>query len=234
LVDKFVAEAYHGGFVFDNVFLSDLDRVNLDPYKVVVFTNTYHLSAANKELIRRKVARNGRHVVWNYMPGYADGGGLDLEHVSGVTGMSLKRIDFAGKPTVNVSGEGMPEVSYSFQGPVSPLLAVADAKAVPLGKLAGTDHVVLARKGGKGYTSWYGTLPLHTPELMRSVMRAAGVHIYNEHTSDVTFSGSGLLWIHSVDGGHRTVRLRNGKTLQLDLPPKSTTLYDNRTGEKLL
>jgi hypothetical protein len=37
-----------------------------------------------------------------------------------------------------------------------------------------------------------------------------------------------------VDGGHRTVRLRNGKTLQLDLPPKSTTLYDNRTGEKLL
>jgi hypothetical protein len=234
VVDKLVAEAYHAGFVFDNVFLSDLDRVNLDQYKVVVFTNTYHLTDADKELVRRKVARNGRHLVWNYMPGYTDGRGLDVKHVSSITGMSLQRIDFGGKPTVNVSGAGMPEVSYSFNGPVSPLLAVADPKAVPLGRLAGTDHVVLARKAGKGYTSWYGTLPLHTPELMRSVMQAAGVHIYNEHTSDVTFSGSGLLWIHSVDGGSRTVRLRNGKTLQLDLPPKSTTLYNNQTGEKLL
>jgi hypothetical protein len=234
VVDKLVAEAYHAGFVFDNVFLSDLDRVNLDQYKVVVFTNTYHLTDADKELIRRKVARDGRHLVWNYMPGYTDGQGLDVKHVSSITGMSLQRIDFGGKPTVNVSGAGMPEVSYSFNGPVSPLLAVADPKAVPLGRLAGTDHVVLARKAGKGYTSWYGTLPLHTPELMRSVMQAAGVHIYNEHTSDVTFSGSGLLWIHSVDGGSRTVRLRNGKTLQLDLPPKSTTLYNNQTGEKLL
>ena len=40
--------------------------------------------------------------------------------------------------------------------------------------------------------------------------------------------------IHSLDGGQRTIRLRNGKELNLTLPGKSNTVLDANTGEVLL
>jgi hypothetical protein len=167
------------------------------------------------------------------MPGYTNGDSLSIGHVQELTGMKLSRIDFSTKPSVEITWNHAPNIKYSFQAAVSPLLAIRDKEAEPLGKLGSTAHTVFARKKRKGHTSWYATLPLHEGPLFRAIMKEAGVHIYNENTSDVTFSGSGLLWIHSVEGGPRTIILKNGKKLELNLPAKSTTLYHNTTGEMI-
>jgi hypothetical protein len=40
--------------------------------------------------------------------------------------------------------------------------------------------------------------------------------------------------MHSVFGGERLLRLRNGKELTVVLPPNSTEVFDARSGERLL
>jgi hypothetical protein len=58
----------HAGVVGDHIFLFDLDRVNLKQYKAVVFLNVHKMTAKEREFIKTKVCRDGRTVVWNYMP----------------------------------------------------------------------------------------------------------------------------------------------------------------------
>jgi hypothetical protein len=148
--------------------------------------------------------------------------------------MQVKQIDVADNPAVKVAAPGFPAIEFSFRGPVYPLVSIIDKNVQALGKLTGTENTVLARKNNKHFTSWYSTLPLHGPELMRKVLQEAGAHVYSSNSTDVLYSGSGLLWIHTVEGGRRTIRLKNGKTIDITLTPKSTTLYNNQTGEQLL
>lgn len=77
------------------------------------------------------------------------------------------------------------------------------------------------------------------PPLLRSFLRAAGVHVYLD-TDDVVYAGNGWLAIHTRDGGRRRVALpfparvtdafrdvpvaERADGLDLDLPPRSTLL----------
>jgi hypothetical protein len=233
LNDKVISELYHAGVVFDNIFLSDLPKANLDQYKAIVFMNTFFISDKERAFIKNKVAQNGRHLIWNYLPGYTNGKNLNMAYVAELTGMQVKQIEVAGNPAVKVAAPGFPATEYSFRGPVYPLVSITDKNAQSLGKLTGTENIVLARKNNPNFTSWYSTLPLHGPELMQKVLQEAGAHVYSSETADVLFSGSGLLWIHTAEGGRRTIRLKNGEKMEITLPPKSTTLYNNQTGEQI-
>jgi hypothetical protein len=97
ITDQQSADAYKAGAVFDQVFITDLQKVDLKKYKAVVFSNTFALSDAEKKFIKEKVAKDGRHIVWNYMPGYTNGSINNLQFVRDVTGMEVaKRILPAG------------------------------------------------------------------------------------------------------------------------------------------
>jgi hypothetical protein len=133
-----------------------------------------------------------------------------------------------------VNGVGEKEYRYSVQGKaVNPLLVVQDKQATSLGVVAGTDYTAFARKEQKQYTSWYLALPPAQPALWRSVFRAAGAHIYND-SGDIFYSGSGLLVAHTAAGGNRTIRLKNGQEIKVDLPANSTTVLEAQSGKVLL
>jgi hypothetical protein len=55
----------------------------------------------------------------------------------------------------------------------------------------------------------------------------------NDH-DDATTMGDGLLMVHTLAGGPRTLHLPGGKTLSVTLPPRSTTVFNAQTGETLL
>ncbi len=65
------------GALYDPIHLMDLERVDLRPYRAVIFANTFLLSARQREFIRGHVAQDGRHLVFLYAPGYSDGRRLD-------------------------------------------------------------------------------------------------------------------------------------------------------------
>ena len=93
-----------------------------------------------------------------------------------------------------------------------------------------TRQVVVAKKRLPGSTSWVATLSLHDPDLMRAIFREAGAHIYDDR-NDAVLATSRLLMVHTVDGGRRSLRLRNGKAIEVTLPPRSTQLFDAETGK---
>ena len=99
--------------------------------------------------------------------------------------------------------------------------------------LGGRPDVVVARKNFPTHTAVYATLPVNGTDVFRKLLRDAGCHVYNDR-NDFTYVNSGIMLIHSLDGGQRTIRLRNGKELNLTLPEKSNTVLDANTGEVLL
>ena len=74
--------------------------------------------------------------------------------------------------------------------------------------------------------------PITTDE-WRKIFAEAGAHLYLDH-GEIIHAGGGLILIHTKAGGRRRLTLRNNKTIDLDLPPKSSWLFDASTGERLL
>jgi hypothetical protein len=206
----------------------------MDQYKAVVFVNTWLLTPAQKQMIQSNVAKNGRHLVWLYAPGYTDGKTVQKEFTERVTGIKMRLLPQDTTTTVVITREGEKEYRYSVQNKaVNPLLVVQDNRAATLGVIAGTDYTAFARKEQKQYTSWYLSLPSAEPALWRSIFSTAGAHIYNV-SGDIFYAGSGLLVVHTATGGNRTIRLKNGQDVNVTLQANSTTVLEAQTGKILL
>ena len=233
-IDRPSADAYHSGAVFHMIYLNDLERADLANYKVVVFSNTFYLTDEQKKYIKKNVASNGRHIIWNYLPGYTNGKKLDIGFVSEVTGVSLNLETRSVEPVVRIRGEGLPEVELKITKPTSPLPVIVDKKAIALGYFGHEQNsVAFAMKELDNSTSWICSIPLSDPAVLRAIFKKAGVHIYSEE-GDVIYDGAGIFSVHTLEGGKRTFSLRNGKVIETTLPPSSTTLFDSVTGDVLL
>lgn len=225
--DQMVEEALRSGTAGDHVYLFDLQKVDLSRYKAIVFVNAYKMSAADRKFIQEKVAQNGRTLIWNYLPGYTDGWENSLDFVTELTGMKLRKIDSPAKPKVIFS---KPDTSWTFESAVQPLVTIEDSDVEIFGKLDSLNHTVIARKKFPTHTSLFAALPIHGSDAWREVFRAANCHIYNEK-NDFTYANDNLLLLHTASGGTRTLHLRNGKTVALNLPGAVTWLLDAETGE---
>lgn len=225
--DQMVEEALRSGTAGDHIYLFDLPRADLDRYKAVVFVNAYKMSAAERQFIRDKVAQNGRTLIWTYLPGYTDGERNSLDFVSELSGLALRAVESPQQPRVHFS---KPDTSWAFESAVRPLVAIESPEAETLGTLEGTTHSVIARRQFPTHSSLLAALPLHGARVWREVFRAAGCHIYNEQ-DDFSSANDGLILLHTATSGSRSLRLRNGRSVSLQLPGAATWLLDAETGE---
>ena len=85
------------------------------------------------------------------------------------------------------------------------MLAVADAEAEPLGFLR-SDAVGLARKRHPEWTSVFSSAPCLPTNLLRELLRQAGVHIYAEG-GDVIYANQSMLAISASSSGMKTLTL---------------------------
>jgi hypothetical protein len=219
--DRCSSAIYRTGACFHMAYLSDLERIDWPRYRAVVFANTWLLSTRQRAYIARTVAREGRHVVWVYAPGYSDGTRLSTELISETTGMSIERIELALPPSI-------PQV-IEMESPVTPLFSARNDTAEVIERFEGTAFPAVARRERGDSTSWFCALPPTLPGLLRRIFRESGAHLYCQ-SDDVLFGGWGLLCIHTLDGGPREITLRGGKRIAIRLPPRSTTLIDAETG----
>ncbi len=222
--DSLVA-AYHTGAMIDTVLLSDLPLVDLDRYRVVVFAHTPLLRSDVRTFVRDRVQATGRTVVFIHAPGYTDGENLSLDRLSETVGMKMVQASLDGVPAVVTSLGGLSNGRYSLTESANPMFAVDDEQATALGKFEGTTHVALARIEKADHTIWYSALPLTNADVLRTILREAGAHIYVD-TGDVVLATADTVCIHSVDGGSRALRLPGGGQIETVLPPRSTTFFD--------
>ena len=228
--DDSVEQSMKSGVVGDHVYDFDLERVNLDQYKAVIFMNSYMLTPAQKKLIKEKVAKNGRTLIFNYLTGITDGKKIDFS-------LAEEFINVKMAPALAYSPQKVsyiePDFTYQFQGPVDPMVIINDTQTVPLAYLGDSKAVVAAKKEFADYKVVFAALPINGTDVFRAIYKDAGCHVYNE-APDFTFCGTGLLLIHTKDGGKRTIYLKNGKKLDFDMAPKSNLLLNAETGEVIL
>lgn len=232
LVNEVMADVGRSGAVADSIYLFDLPRVDLSRYRAVVFVNTLCMTADQREFVRSTVACAGRTLVWQYMPGIVDGKRLDPAMTAGLTGIDLEPVDGRPKPTLCLDLPGGPSVERECWEPIEPLYTLTgDVEA--LGTLKGSGAVLVGRKDFGDHVCLHAVMPVLGPGVFRAIFREAGAHIYNDH-DDALHAGCGVVWLHTVAGGPRTLRLRNGREVGLDLPPLSTQVFDAETGEREL
>ena len=233
-IDDFTEDLFHAGAAVDMIYLFDLERIDLTPYRMVIFPNAYFLSPEQRQMIHQRVACAGRHLLWMSAPGYTDGQRLDPAFIADTTGIAVARAPESIEASVTVTADSLPAVSFGLAPTaVRPLFAVSDHNALSLGRLGASQEVGLARKDLPEHTAWFSSVPVRNPSLIRAILNEAGVHLYQE-SGDVTYASNGMVCLHTLDGGARDVKLRNGKTVNLTLPPKPTVLLDADTGERLL
>src|SRR5579872_1661899 len=75
------------GAPFDSILVDDLALLDTAPYRLIVFLNTYNLTAAQRDLIRRKALRKGKTILWCYAPGLFDGNRASPDAMAALTGI---------------------------------------------------------------------------------------------------------------------------------------------------
>lgn len=231
VIDQSIEDALRAGVASDHIYLFDLDKVNLNQYKVIFFVNCYKMTDAQRQFIIEKVAQNNRTIIWNYLSAYLNGYNNDLKHVMELTGMKIDTIPSPDKPTITAPAL---DSTYTFSGAFQPAVVIKDSASTAFGWITNYDNeVVFAKKQLPTHTSIFASFPLQKTALFRTIFTEAGCHIYNDK-NDFTYANSGLILIHTVGGGARTIHLKNNKTVNMILPKASTTLIDAETGAALL
>lgn len=231
-VDELSAALLHTGVVYDDALLSELEELDYTRYRAVVFANTFLLTPRQQAFIRERVARDGRHLVWNYLPGYSDGQSLSLDRVSDVTGFGLRLVMPPGSPRLIVDQSPFAPAESGLWHAV-PVPIINDIHADIFGRLTDVEGGAFGRKRFAEHTAWLCSFPIRSPDVLREVLRQAGAHIIGQ-ANDVYHYGADMLCIHTADGGARALTLPNGRTLTLTLRPRSTVVLDGTTGALLI
>lgn len=225
---------WKSGVAFDAVYLEDLELINIDQYKVIIFNNTFSINASQQAFIEQKLKRQNRNIIWFYAPGYSNGDNVSIKRISNLTDMKMEKMELKGSPKISVTELTKDTFSYSMSDTeIKPLFFVSDDKVKSYGRFSSTDKVAIAKKSLKDHTSWYVALPSYDSQLLKELIAESGAHIYTS-SSDIVYAGDGLLGIHSKEGGERNIKLKSGKKITLTLPVGScTTILDSETGQVL-
>ncbi len=220
------------GAAVDRIFLMDLAKVDLARYKLVVFGNTFVLSAQDRALIKAKVLTPGRTVVFMSGAGYSDGAVNDVGLIGDLVGMRVERAAAAAsQPRVRLDDQALAvddrglRTRFRVIGPVDREIGhYADGS------------IAAAVKNVGGCRVYYFGVPLKAPlGAFRALLRDCQVRTYVEGTTekDCVVVGGGMIGIYSVQGGVKYVKPMNGERRRVELPPYSALYFDLQTGDAL-
>lgn len=196
---------YKFGAPHDSILVDDLELVNIDQYKLIIFLNTYNLTDRQRALINNRIKQKGRIILWCYAPGLFNGSKASAEAMEELTGIKIvpSEDETFIAPKITLSDvehpilNDMKYAGFTVIGPENKsckLFSVEDDEAMALGRLPGTDDITLAYKDIDGWTSIYAITPALPPEFYRSLAKYAGVHIYNDK-SDTLYASKSYLTI---------------------------------------
>jgi hypothetical protein len=219
------------GAPYDCILTDDLNLLDTTRYKLIVFLNAYHLSDAQRRLIRRKLLNSGRTVLWCYAPGCFNGNAAPTDGMRSLTGMNIVQAadDTPIAPSVKLAAGTHPLLlqkdlagaEFGMRDRCARLFSVQDSAAETLGTLPGSTAVTLAAKRMQEWTSVYSMTPVLPPAFYRELARLAGVHIYSER-DEALYANRSYLTIAANEAGTRTIRL-----------PQNVDVFDAVSEQKL-
>ena len=163
---RFNLNALHkSGVAFESYNLSDITRLDLSRYKMLVFLYAPVISDEIKSIIS---STPDKLKVFVHLPDVASSGKLDLDAPSKLTGISMQPHTDSGKVVYGDS-------AFGFRAPLSPLYRIADEQAEVIASYENGDSAV-ALKDGFAYIP-VGNAP---SELWNELAKRAGAHVYTD------------------------------------------------------
>ena len=197
---------FRSGVPFDVYLDSDLDKPDMLKYKGYLFLDSIHLTDKIRQHINA-LKREGRVLAWVWAQGIA-GDTLSAANAASLCGINLALSRDTGVVTVKPNdGYGPP---YGSEAKFSPMVYPDNASAQTIGTLL--SPVSLAGKPGlsiKKNTDWttiYSAAPRLSPEMIRTIARLAGVHVYAKGNDPIYISHE-YIGIHAKEAGTRNITL---------------------------
>lgn len=205
---------YYSGCLFDQIHLDDLKQVDLSPYKVVVFMNTFLMDAQERNAIEQRVARQNRHLIWTYAPGYLSPDKAGIEQIEALVKLDLDTFELDTIPEIIINDWLGDSLMLKAKGPYSPTIYIQDTTVTQLGVFRHSAKVGVGYKVFTQFTSWYSSLPITDYRVFRAIFEKAGVTLFTKE-KDVVYGGTNWLLYHSAFEGMKTFTWK-GKTYQIE------------------
>ena len=198
LLQDMVREFNSTGGVVDIYRLSDLAEMDLSQYRLVVPLHTFALTSQKWDTVRARLAESAT-ILWCYAPGAIAGGTVSLANIDKLTGFSL--IERGTAQAASVLFDGLPSAEWASadNNPVLFLEIIPKENQAVIGSYSGGGAAVVAE--GR---SIYCAAPILKAEHLRSIMEAAGCHLY---------APSGTV----IYGDNRFIALFNGTDTDFEL-----------------
>jgi len=198
------------GVAWDAYLLTDFLRADLPSYKLYLCLNAFFVPDPLREAIHRKAAATGATVLWIYAPGYCTDTGLSVEVMKALTGVGVqaeeRELAPVLKPTDHTLCPRELDATQASGIAVSPAFRVDDPSAQVIALRASDGAPAVALQRMTGWTSIYSASYNLPPNLLRSLARAAGCHVYLE-TGDPLYADNAFICIHAAKEGEKTVTL---------------------------
>ena len=216
---------YRCGASIGFYLLSDLKRPNFPPAKVLIFLNAWRVDSAVRKVIREKLERDGRTLIWMYGDGFIKDGKISAVAASRLIGLRLQvRAPAArfGSEIVAGNALGLPIMHITgLDASDIPTFAVGDPAAIPLARYQDTGEVSIALRKYKDFQSLFIGETRPPAAFWRALLPHLGAPVYLDN--DDAFETDGSLMMISGDApGERTINL-----------PVRSSVYDLMTGQKL-
>ena len=228
--NQLLAALAHSGAAFDQVHSFDLDAMDWDRYRCVIFANAVTLTTEQRRLIRENLQNRACSVMWIYAPGYSDGRSTGKMLCEEACGFMLNKMEedantvFPMPPFGEIPGEAPHSASPIFSPSDGTPIAFFTPSRLPAGARKQRDS---------GGLSFFLSLPPSDPRVVRNLLKEAGCHIYTE-SGDALQAGGGILVLTTSGGGPRSVTLRSGQEVSYSADPNSATVIDAENGTVIL
>lgn len=162
------------GAPYDLFSMSDLQRVDLGRYKLVIFLDAFTLNQDERSYVNQIVKGGGRSVLFIGPCDYIDENGVSCERMSALCEMQIGLL-----PKDEGQIRAFNSV-YGYEEAKNPTPYVVENSARVLGRFSDSRKCALAVKETPDYKIFYSALGNLSHEVLRKIAKMAGVHIYVE------------------------------------------------------
>lgn len=245
------------GAGYDTYHISDLVNDNLSKeYKINVMLSPFELTQEERVAIEEKLMKDGKVILWVYLPGLSDGSKNNVANIQALTGFRVGYYTQRGMLNGTFLGghpltAGLEDFSYGNDldspldsaGPLPYIDLTGDSSAVELAEFAYDDSkTAMAMKDMGDWTSIYSTVMNLPAGFFRNLLQYTGGHIYSDNASDIVHASTNYISIYSLYGGNRTIKLPADnysvydvyEQKYLDINGNSVTVSLEDNGAKLL
>jgi hypothetical protein len=182
---------------------------------LVVFANTFKMSAEQMTAVQTRLARDRSHRAWCFLPGYIDAdGNYDTANVEELTGFAVYlRPGKVGTRGIYGNFEGVTWNAVANNLDLEERPVVGGEGCTVIGQYTSDGLPSCAMKLSNGIYSFYLGSPGANAELFRRILKTAGVHMWTDQRAVVTRNNK-YLFVYTGNEDELTLNVPEGIQLK--------------------